>query len=51
MKMKSLTEEDITLKKFKKCFDDIQNFKNANKNLSQILRDTKFERDTINKTR
>jgi hypothetical protein len=51
IKMKSFIEKDITFEKFKKCFGDIQNLKNANKNLLQIFRNTEFERDTINKIR
>jgi hypothetical protein len=51
VKIKSLIKEDITLKKFKKCFSDIQNLKIVNKNFSQILRDTEFEWDIINKIR
>jgi hypothetical protein len=51
MKIKLFIKENITFKKFKKCFGDIQNFKNVNKNLSQIFRDTEFERDIINKIR
>jgi hypothetical protein len=51
MKIKSLTKENTTFEKFKKYFDDIQNFKNINKNLSQILRDTEFKRNIINKIR
>jgi hypothetical protein len=51
MKTKNLAEEITTLKKLEKFLDDVQNFKNANQNLSQIIRDMEIKREIINKTR
>jgi hypothetical protein len=51
MNTKILTKETATIKKPKKSLSDIQNFKNANKNLSQTIRDIEIVREIIDKTR